>query len=828
MNRATLTTIEVLATSATAEISLARRETEGQDAELVVVKRLLAHVLADEDYVSAFVEQSQHAALLDHPNVARVVEVQQEAQGCAVISRYISGENLKLIGERVRSGDAELPAPLACRILADLAGALQHAYHAPNPDGDRIGLLHRDVAPSNIIVGYDGRSRLIDFGIALADVANIYTAPAALKDKLAYMSPEQSRQAVVDARSDVFSLGVVGWELLTGRPLFHRDKQAAVQQALIEAIPEPPSALNGAVPPLVDDIIMTALAKRPEQRFPNADEMSDALRHAMQAIGEVGTHDFVARWMLSSFEHLHAQRLALEARAFDGAGGTPSVLAGNDTPQAADEASYDGASLVASEETEPTLVSKRRSERPSGTVPNAHASANAKARRKRLLLLVLALSFFALVAVGAVLLGIRSSETSTVQLAAEHQPIVVDASTATPAEEPTDRALLIKVEPEGARLLVDGTLHTASVRPTGAQVRVAPGVPVSIRVERDGYEPKEQQLRAPYRGQREIRIALNPVERANVSDAMAAEAEPDAQMSGLAVSAAPKEPSRPARRVASATSRRSQRGERRTARRAKALAASAATQDDRQATLLLIYSPKTAEVRIDGQRRTGRSPLRLNGLRAGAHAITVSAAGYRTVQRPVDLPSGKTTSLTIELPEKVAQLDIISVPPGAEISINGKPRGRAPISGLKVKPDETYAIRAQLRGYERWNTRVTPQEGPNPQVLAQLTPVAGAKPRTPPPAIARDIVVSRSMVGDAAQGSAIFRARCNACHGKEAKTISARRYTSSQWSRYFASRRHSKDAPFRKRFSRRDLADVKAFLMSHAADVNRATAAGVR
>jgi mono/diheme cytochrome c family protein len=174
----------------------------------------------------------------------------------------------------------------------------------------------------------------------------------------------------------------------------------------------------------------------------------------------------------------------------------------------------------------------------------------------------------------------------------------------------------------------------------------------------------------------------------------------------------------------------------------------------------------------------------------------------------------------------VGTFDIVTAPSGAQVKIDGKPKGVSPVVGLSLPADRVYAVEATLDGYRAWRTRLMLSSGKNPAVVATLDKVPLTKPAVP--AMRRDITLSRSTTGDAAAGRNVFRSKCNSCHGNSASRLDGRRYTRSQWARYFATRRHAKHAPFSPKFTRKNLADVKSYLISRAADAPRATAAGVR
>lgn len=186
-------------------------------------------------------------------------------------------------------------------------------------------------------------------------------------------------------------------------------------------------------------------------------------------------------------------------------------------------------------------------------------------------------------------------------------------------------------------------------------------------------------------------------------------------------------------------------------------------------------------------------------------------------------------------------MDFVSSPAGASVSIDGVARGKTPLLGLRLAANKAHAVKIKLVGHETWSSRLTPTDGRNPPLVATLKPVGGSTPvaaaprvappaptPSPAPATVAALTIPRASTGSAAQGRGLFGTRCGSCHGKSVASISTKRYTRAQWSRYFANGRHQVRAPLAKHLSRAQLKHIKAYLMSRAADVESATAAGVR
>src|SRR5947207_1612886 len=200
-----------------AEIYLARAD--GPAGKLVVLKKILPRYADKPRYVQLFLEEAKLAAGLDHPNIAQVYDIGFEG-GPFFAMEYLHGQDLRSILHRTWRLHERFPIEHAVDIARQVASALHCAHDKRRDDGTLLGIVHRDVSPSNIIVTYDGATKLLDFGVAKTAASTVKTRTGTLKGKISYMSPEQARGAAIDRRSDIFSLGVVLWEMVTIQRLF--------------------------------------------------------------------------------------------------------------------------------------------------------------------------------------------------------------------------------------------------------------------------------------------------------------------------------------------------------------------------------------------------------------------------------------------------------------------------------------------------------------------------------------------------------------------------------------------------------------------------------
>src|SRR5688572_28863598 len=265
-----------LATGGMAEVYLALSGDLPGFRTLVVVKRILPHLASNAQFIRMFLDEARLAALLDHPNIVRIVEVGHDGEDYFLAMELVQGKPLSaLLRKAAREHRPPSPA-LTSYIVAQAASGLAYAHGLTDGDGRTLGVVHRDVSPQNVLISFEGAVKLIDFGVARAFGRVAHTNPGGLKGKIDYMSPEQASAEDVDHRADVFALGVVLWEAVTGKRLFRRDTELATMRAIVDdAIPHPSEVAE--VPEELDAIIMRALRKRRDARFASAHDMAVAL-----------------------------------------------------------------------------------------------------------------------------------------------------------------------------------------------------------------------------------------------------------------------------------------------------------------------------------------------------------------------------------------------------------------------------------------------------------------------------------------------------------------------------------------------------------------------
>lgn len=278
-----------LALGGMAEIFLARERGPGRGTRAVVVKRILPHVADDPRFVEMFLHEAELSMGLNHPNLCAIYEFGEAEHEYFIAMEWIQGASItqmhKRLFERKESG---LPAHIVARIGAEIADALHYAHHALGPQGEPLQLVHRDVTPDNIMVSFDGKVKLLDFGVAKAASQRVRTEAGMLKGKFAYMSPEQYQGLTLDGRADVFSLGACMYEAVTGLALFHRASEYETMGAILSDEEAPRArTYRKHVPKELDAIIHKALQKDRDLRYGSALELHAALERFLVNEGVV-------------------------------------------------------------------------------------------------------------------------------------------------------------------------------------------------------------------------------------------------------------------------------------------------------------------------------------------------------------------------------------------------------------------------------------------------------------------------------------------------------------------------------------------------------------
>jgi serine/threonine-protein kinase len=302
-----------------ASVWLARTQGKHGFERLVALKTVLPEHAADPSFRTMLLDEARIAAAIDHPNVARILDVGEERDIPFMVLEYVAGDSLTRMQRKLKAVGREIPLSIALRLVADACSGLHAAHELRGADGALLGIVHRDVSPQNILVNELGHVKLIDFGVAKATGRlAAETATGIMKGKVPYMAPEQALGVPVDRRADIWSMGAVAFFLLAGACPFDAANDAA---RIIRAVTgEAPDPLPPSVPPAVASVVLRALTREAKGRFATAAEMRDALEGAAKRTASTATSEDVARFFAESFADSAAARKKMLERAMEASG----------------------------------------------------------------------------------------------------------------------------------------------------------------------------------------------------------------------------------------------------------------------------------------------------------------------------------------------------------------------------------------------------------------------------------------------------------------------------------------------------------------------------
>jgi serine/threonine protein kinase len=339
-----------------AEIFLARREGMGGFDRLVVLKRILPEYAHNEEFVRMFLNEARIAATLHHSNIVQVHGIGEERGQVFFAMEFLHGEDLSRVLSRANQIGRPPQLDGVMTIASAVCAGLHYAHERTGPDGQSLGIVHRDVSPHNVFVTYDGSIKLLDFGIAKATTSFGKTRTGVLKGKVAYMSPEQAYSQPVDRRSDIFCMGILLWELTTGRRLYRRRSELETLKALVDADAPRPSSVVSSYPPELEAIVMKCLSREREGRFATCDELSQALERFAANQGLQVSPLIATRMMRSLFK---AEIAAFETAVKSGANLVDQVLARMEATAkkaSIDDWDSDVASIIVDEDSDKTAL----------------------------------------------------------------------------------------------------------------------------------------------------------------------------------------------------------------------------------------------------------------------------------------------------------------------------------------------------------------------------------------------------------------------------------------------------------------------------------------
>ncbi len=336
---------DAIASGGMATVHFGRLQGDEGFARTVAVKMLHPQFARDPEFVAMLLDEARISARVRHPNVVPTLDVVSVDGQLLVVMDYVHGESVARLLSAIHEAGRDVPLRVAVAIATGVLHGLQAAHEATTDEGEPLGIVHRDVSPQNVLVGGDGCARVVDFGVAKAAGRLQTTSEGQVKGKVAYMAPEQLRGLAVDARADVYALGVVLWEMLTGARLFSADSAPGTMTLVLEKRVETPSTLRAEVAPELDQIVLRAVSRDPARRFPDAAAMASALEALEMSASAVAVGAWVRDTAKRALDERAATRLRLESqRAIDAP--APFAPAAAASPAAAPGSGWSGRTVL--------------------------------------------------------------------------------------------------------------------------------------------------------------------------------------------------------------------------------------------------------------------------------------------------------------------------------------------------------------------------------------------------------------------------------------------------------------------------------------------------
>lgn len=260
----------------------------------VAIKRILPSLSANTKFVAMFLDEARVASVLSHANVVQTFDVGESEGSYFIVMEFVDGTSLKhLIDYRKERGQL-IPMGAAIRIVIEACKGLDYAHNAVDFRNRPLGIVHRDISPPNLLISVRGEVKVVDFGLAKAASQLEITDPGVVKGKFSYLAPEAVQGLPVDHRADIFALGIILWEMLTGKRLFYGENEYQTVQLVEQCHVPPINRLNPKVPAVLDDVIYKALARDRDLRYQQADEFADALTNFLYSAGLKSTTSDIA------------------------------------------------------------------------------------------------------------------------------------------------------------------------------------------------------------------------------------------------------------------------------------------------------------------------------------------------------------------------------------------------------------------------------------------------------------------------------------------------------------------------------------------------------
>lgn len=460
----------------------------------VCIKKILPNIAASQEFIDTLIDEAKIAVTLSHGNIAQVHDLGKVGEDYFMVMEFVEGKTLSKIMKMTRRKDELIPIPYACYFIAETLNGLNYMHRRTDEHGHALSIVHRDISPQNIMVSYSGTVKIIDFGIAKAKIKVASTDSGILKGKFAYMSPEQSHGDETDHRSDLFSTGIIFWEMLTGQRLFKAEDNKQTLHNVRKAHINRPSTLRPDLPPELDDIVMHSLRKNCSERYSFGSDMHDELVKFLYTTYP----DFKPADIPVYMKNLFGEELA--AAGVQKEAGTPYLIIDHEHSALVAKDRFEETGIVQAPVDmekymvgkEPTRESDVEGEKPapSEEEPGKEAPVSKRSWRR-----YIALGAAAVIALAAVGLGIWHWTTRLPS--SEPERVVVDPG-----------QIIVTTTPPNAKVYVDGEFMGSGSPVTVTELES--GRKHLLTVEREGFVPQTRPFTLEPNDLRDFAVTLAP------------------------------------------------------------------------------------------------------------------------------------------------------------------------------------------------------------------------------------------------------------------------------------------------------------------------------
>lgn len=619
--------------------------------KLVAIKRILPNIAEDEEFITMFIDEAKIAVQLNHANIAQIFDLGKIEDTYFIALEYVYGKDLRAIFERLRKRGEIMPIPAACYIITQVCEGLDYAHRKKDSMGRDLNIVHRDVSPQNILVAYEGDVKVIDFGIAKAANKASKTQAGILKGKFGYMSPEQVRGLPLDRRSDIFSLGIIFYEILTGERLFVGESDFSTLEKVRNVEIMPPTAYNRNIPESLEKIILKALAKDADDRYQFSSEMAEDIQRFMISQGILFTRKDLGNFMKTLFADDIARDNAQDESKKSASSLPPSVPAPVAPKKPISKPSQPVPPPVPDELDNVKTVVFGGENKSSGQVPLGNE------------------------------IGFKGSADEPIELATEEstKPVVKPPSIVQPVQQKPRVTAEIK-KPQTAEFKKKGSnkLLFLAAGVVVALILVILIIKISTGTEEVGEASIELLFTPP-----DSEVFIDGVKVASSSPYKNPKIS-----SGQHTIEIKRKGFIPLKEVVNLKNQ-------------EKFSNNYILKPEKEVfgTVEIETIPPGATVTIDGQIKAGVTPMNVKVLALVDHKIVVDRSGFKSIEETFSVGENETKKLSYELKQPIVKILINSTPKGATVLINKKKVGLTPYS-QEAKLGEKYEIEISKASYE--------------------------------------------------------------------------------------------------------------------------------